>query len=108
MNRSERQPITYSFLSLPEVGEFSDKIAKAVRKEQVIINENDLCSAGIEDSDYKKLLSECKKEAGDILWQLSGLCNVMGWSLDEVATENLAKLQDRKKRNVIVGNGDNR
>lgn len=47
-------------------------------------------------------------EAGDILWQLSGLCSVMGWSLEEVGRRNLQKLADRQKRGVIDGNGDNR
>lgn len=49
-----------------------------------------------------------QKEAGDILWQLAGLCSVMGWSLEEVAQQNLYKLASRKERNVIDGNGDNR
>jgi hypothetical protein len=34
-------------------------------------------------------------EAGDILWQLSGLCSVMGWSLEDVAKMNLEKLAKR-------------
>ena len=53
-------------------------------------------------------IAELRKEAGDILWQLSGLCSVMSWSLEDVAQENLDKLADRQKRNVIVGEGDNR
>lgn len=47
-------------------------------------------------------------EAGDILWQLAGLCNVMGWKLDDVAQRNLEKLASRKQRGVIDGDGDNR
>jgi NTP pyrophosphatase (non-canonical NTP hydrolase) len=49
-----------------------------------------------------------KKEAGDILWQLSGLCSVMGWRLEDIAQQNLDKLADRKSRQVIDGSGDNR
>jgi NTP pyrophosphatase (non-canonical NTP hydrolase) len=52
--------------------------------------------------------SELQKEAGDILWQLSGLCSVMGWRLEEIAQQNLDKLADRKSRQVIDGSGDNR
>ena len=47
-------------------------------------------------------------EAGDVLWQLSGLCSIMGWRLEDVAKLNLDKLQDRQQRNQIDGNGDYR
>ena len=50
---------------------------------------------------------ELKKEAGDILWQLAGLCSVHGWTLEEVAQQNLDKLADRKQRDKIDGDGDN-
>jgi NTP pyrophosphatase (non-canonical NTP hydrolase) len=53
-------------------------------------------------------LDELKKEAGDIAWQLAGLCQVMGWTLEEVCQQNLDKLASRKQRNVIDGDGDNR
>ena len=61
----------------------------------------------------KKAMSTCrqeeyKAEAGDILWQLDGLCRVMGWDLEEVAQGNLDKLASRQQRGVIDGNGDNR
>ena len=49
---------------------------------------------------------ELKKEAGDMLWQLSGLCEVMGWRLEEVAIGNLDKLAARKKAGTIDGSGD--
>lgn len=49
-----------------------------------------------------------RAEAGDVLWQLAGLCHVMGWELEAVGQENLAKLKDRQRRDVIVGEGDNR
>jgi alanyl-tRNA synthetase len=50
--------------------------------------------------------AELKKEAGDILWQLSGVCSVMGWSLEEIAQMNLAKLAARKAAGTIDGSGD--
>ena len=56
----------------------------------------------------EELNAEPKKEAGDILWQLSGLCHVMGWELEDVAQGNLDKLASRQERGVIDGNGDNR
>ena len=51
---------------------------------------------------------DLRKEAGDVLWQLSGLCSVMGWKLEDIAQDNLDKLLSRKERGVIDGNGDNR
>jgi NTP pyrophosphatase (non-canonical NTP hydrolase) len=49
---------------------------------------------------------ELKKEAGDILWQLAGVCTIMNWTLDEVAQMNLDKLAARKAVGTIDGNGD--
>lgn len=84
-----------------EVGEFASKVAKSIRKERSQINNSDLF---INKEDEVEL----QKEAGDILWQISGLCNVLGWSLDEIAEQNINKLASRKDRGVIDGNGDNR
>ena len=44
---------------------------------------------------------------GEVLWQLAGLCTVMGWDLEDVASDNLSKLSDRKQRGVIASEGDN-
>ena len=49
---------------------------------------------------------ELQKEAGDILWQLSGLCSVMGWPLEDIAKMNLHKLAMRKAAGTIDGSGD--
>lgn len=94
----------YMMLNLVgEVGEFASKIAKYIRKDYIEINQSKIAGIVSDNED-----NELRKEAGDILWQLSGLCDVMGWSLENIAQENLAKLADRQKRNVIVGEGDNR
>lgn len=98
---------TYMMLNLVgEVGEFASKVAKWVRKEKLNISGNELTKPFAKFTSDDEV--ELRKEAGDILWQLSGLCSVMGWSLEDVAQENLDKLADRQKRNVIVGEGDNR
>jgi NTP pyrophosphatase (non-canonical NTP hydrolase) len=49
-----------------------------------------------------------KKELGDVFWQLAGLSTVMGWSLSDIATQNLKKLSERIKNKTIQGSGDNR
>lgn len=47
-------------------------------------------------------------ELGDVLWYISQLCNELGWSLEDVLKHNVQKLSDRKERNVIRGDGDDR
>lgn len=98
---------SYMMLNLVgEVGEFASKVAKAIRKDQLGIHMEEL---HVKAKDlFEDMDAELMAEAGDILWQLSGLCSVMGWSLDEVAEANLDKLASRKQRNTIDGNGDNR
>ena len=101
---------SYMFLNLVgEVGEFASKVAKALRKETGMMDGPNFYfykhqEEGMPSS--KELSTELMKEAGDILWQLSGLCTVMGWSLEEVAQMNLDKLAARKVAGTIDGNGD--
>lgn len=110
---------SYMLLNLVgEVGEFASKVAKGIRKNH--------CSIGLEPNiadaydianettanelwqffGFEERLEELKKEAGDILWQLSGLCSVMGWGLEDIAQMNLDKLAARKEAGTIDGNGD--
>jgi NTP pyrophosphatase (non-canonical NTP hydrolase) len=98
--------LSYMLLNLVgEVGEFASKVAKAIRKGKAEIVYNEAMVV-VEDNDI--LLPELQAEAGDILWQLAGLCTVMNWSLEDVAQGNLDKLASRKQRGVIDGNGDYR
>ena len=102
---------SYMFLNLVgEVGEFASKVAKHIRKGHYSIMDSNIANgSNIDDlTEPKVALDELKKEAGDILWQLSGLCTIMGWSLEDVAQINLDKLASRNQRGVIDGNGDNR
>ena len=101
--------ISYMLLNLVgEVGEFSSKIAKGIRKGDFIIKENKLYyDPKIQTEEILYRLDESlMAEAGDILWQLSGLCTIIGWDLEKVAEYNLKKLAERKKNGTIVGNGD--
>ena len=97
---------SYMFLNLVgEVGEFASKVAKHIRKGNAYISG----SSDLYFNDFPELSEqerELMKEAGDILWQLSGICTVMGWSLEEVAKQNLDKLAARKAVGTIDGNGD--
>lgn len=106
---------SYMFLNLVgEVGELASKVAKLIRKEHAQIDDNDF-NLHIYDYDneggriplpVKNSLHELKLEAGDILWQLAGLCHDFGWSLEDVAQANLDKLALRKAAGTIDGNGD--
>ena len=101
--------ISYMLLNLVgEVGEFSSKIAKCIRKGEMMIKDNHLCldSKQFTKGSLERLKESLMAEAGDICWQLSGLCTVMGWDLEEVAEYNLKKLAERKKNGTIAGNGD--
>ena len=83
----------YPFLGLAEeAGEVVGKIAKSMRGDY-----------SLED---KK--EELVKELGDCMWMLSLCCCELGVSLEDVQMKNIAKLEDRKRRNVIKGDGDNR
>ena len=96
----------YMFLNLVgEVGEFASKVAKQIRKGRAGIGENHLTPT-ILFEEWANEDKELKKEAGDILWQLAGLCSVMGWPLEEIAQMNLDKLAARKVAGTIDGSGD--
>jgi NTP pyrophosphatase (non-canonical NTP hydrolase) len=49
-----------------------------------------------------------KKELGDVLWYLSQVAKDWNITLEEIASENLLMLTDRKSRGVLKGSGDNR
>ena len=101
--------ISYMLLNLVgEVGEFSSKIAKGIRKGEMMIKDNHLCldSKQFTKESLERLNESLMAECGDICWQLSGLCSVMGWELEEVAEYNIKKLAERKKNGTIAGNGD--
>lgn len=99
---------SYMLLNLvAEVGEFAGKIAKAIRKDEIEV----YCSNFLYNSNPERAQifeKELMLEAGDILWQLAGLCKTMCWTLEDVAQANLDKLASRKQRGVIDGNGDHR
>ena len=111
----ESQNFSYMMLNLAaEVGEIAGKVAKMIRKGQVKFDpDGDLemyfqGDTEAETNDALACEKELQKEAGDVLWQLSGLCSVMGWELEDIARQNLQKLADRRQRHVIDGSGDNR
>lgn len=77
-----------------EAGEIAEKIKKIMRNDDGVI------------SDEKR--GDLKKEIGDVLWYLSQLSRLLGFTFSEVAEANIAKLADRKARGVIKSSGDTR
>ena len=101
----------YMLLNLNgEVGELNSKIAKAIRKGYMKFDEENnlqLVKDMAESDEGIELVEGILKEAGDVLWQLSGFCKTftdadLGW----VVEMNLHKLAARKEAGTIDGNGD--
>ncbi len=56
----------------------------------------------------KERIELLEGELGDVLWYLAVLASDLGLSLEDVAKSNLDKLQSRKDRGVLKGDGDKR
>ena len=108
-NKESSDNITYSVMGLTaEVGEIADKIAKWRRRGMVNISDNRLVWNTSNEDDVTYYRRELAKEVGDVLWFCAHLSRQLGYTLEEVANMNIAKLRDRAMRGVIEGNGDNR
>jgi NTP pyrophosphatase (non-canonical NTP hydrolase) len=77
-----------------EAGEVAEKIKKVLRDD-----------GGVISTQKRK---EIAFELFDIIWYIANLATELGLSLDTMAQENLSKLLDRKKRNVLKGSEDDR
>jgi NTP pyrophosphatase (non-canonical NTP hydrolase) len=86
--------LAYVGLGLGECGEFQGKITKILRDDNGIVT--------------LEKAREIRKELGDVLWYVARASEELGYHLDDIAQENLDKLDDRKARGVLGGSGDNR
>ncbi|MEP0843259.1 MAG: nucleoside triphosphate pyrophosphohydrolase family protein [Phycisphaerae bacterium] len=77
-----------------EAGEVAEKVKKLMR------------DAGGELTSERR--DALKKELGDVLWYVAALCSELDLEMGEVAVLNIEKLQDRKDRGRLHGDGDNR
>lgn len=106
--------IAYMAMNLcGEVGELHSKLAKAIRKGKMYITTTDRSRDGEITMTHTSSLSESEmqdieKKCGDVMWQIAGVCTVLGFSLEDVCRHNLEKLRSRQQRNLIDGDGDNR
>ena len=88
------KPWVYALGLAGEAGELCDKLKKMYRD-----------NGGAPNPDIIDALSY---ECGDVLWYLTQFAKSIGFTLEEVAMLNAAKLADRQRRNAIHGSGDNR
>lgn len=83
-----------------EAGEVVGKVTRLIRR------------YGMNSTYYKASTPEHSgpivDELGDVLWHLTLMARDIGSSLSEVAARNVERLADRDRRNVIIGEGDNR
>ena len=89
--------VVYPALGLGnEAGEVMGKIKKWLRGDD---------GKGVMSQKRKEAL---KDELGDVLWYLAILARDLNFSLDDIAKLNVDKLQSRKKRKMLRGDGDKR
>ena len=93
-----------------EAGEVAGKVAKFIRKSS---GWDALLTYGHYSDPYneqypEELVLAVSKELGDVLYQAARVAEEFGLNLSDVATENIDRLADRKKRDVIIGEGDDR
>jgi len=92
----ESYRITYPALGLAgEAGEIANKVKKLIRDEY-------------NKEDYEQKKVDIAFEIGDVLWYCAALAQDLGVSLSVIASQNLDKLESRKQRDAIKGDGDNR
>lgn len=100
---------------IEEYQELAFKTALETAKNPAYMVSNLTSEAGEVAGKYAKWIRDgildeegMQKEVGDVLWQIAGLSTVMGWSLDDVASQNLRKLAQRQINNTLTGSGDSR
>jgi len=77
-----------------EAGEVVEKWKKIVAYREGVVTDEDR--------------AELAKELGDVVWYIAVMAHSLDLSFEDVMQRNVTKLQDRKKRDVIKGQGDNR
>ena len=96
--------LVYPALGLAgEAGEVVDKVKKLIRDDHMPLDEH----FHTNDLDYE-LRESLALELGDVLWYVALCADDIGFSLSDIATMNLEKLESRKKRGRLGGSGDTR
>lgn len=94
-NESEFKNLLHWVLGINgEAGEIAEKVKKIIRDKNGEVSEQDK--------------ADMAKEVGDVLWYLAVFAHHLGVPFEDIAQQNLDKLQSRKARGVLGGSGDNR
>lgn len=75
---------------------------------EVLNNVKKIYRDGLDGAAFAAKVAEISKELGDVMWYLMMLCQVFGLNFIKVTLDALDKLADRKERNVLHGDGDDR
>ena len=93
--KGEFKGLMYVSLGLAgEAGEYAEKMKKFIRDDNCIIT--------------KERRDLIVKELGDVLWYVANVANELHLDMEEIAINNLEKLNKRKEENKLHGDGDNR
>lgn len=106
--------LMYAALGLAEAGEVQNKVKKAFRDDGIITIKSQWKdgSANAVSASWDQLPPERRaqiiKELGGALWYIAAVCDEIGASMSEVASQNLEELCSRGERGTLRGDGDNR
>lgn len=99
---------TYAYAGLAEeAGEVLGKFAKFIRKHDGI-DPSHAKDWQVLKADLAKYREDIKKELGDVMWMVAAVATLEDLDLSEIMAANIEKLKDRRRRGVIIGEGDNR
>lgn len=89
----DKTKLAYTALGLAEeAGEVAGKVKRVFRG----------------DFDLASAKQQIELELGDCLFYLARVARECGLTLSDVATSNVCKLEDRRRRGVLKGSGDSR
>jgi NTP pyrophosphatase (non-canonical NTP hydrolase) len=96
--------LIYTILGLSgETGECCEKLKKIYRDTNKPLSPR---KHSMPPGDFRR--EELLKELGDVLWYVANVASELDTTLEEIANTNLDKLNSRKDRNKLHGDGDNR
>lgn len=98
-DEEKREQVAIAGLGLTgEAGEAAEKIKKWLR--------GDVAAGKVTLEEHHRLL---QAELGDVLFYITKLAHLHGWTLNDIAFNNYEKLHGRKVRNgTLRGSGDER